>query len=123
MLNLKILRNNIKGLSDDTRLRIVNILHKRELTVKGISAVLKIKQPSVSKHLVRLRLLGMVTDRRDGNRVYYSINKNKDSCQRKIIEFIVGEFNNLDFFKEDIENRDNMEYGKKEEKDEERVIM
>ena len=52
-MNLKTLRQILKACADDTRLRILNILKEKELTVKEICATLKISQPMISKHLTR----------------------------------------------------------------------
>jgi ArsR family transcriptional regulator len=62
-----------KALADSNRLRIVNILSQRELCVCDIQSVLGLSQPFVSRHLAYLRRSGLVRDRRDGARVYYSL--------------------------------------------------
>lgn len=98
---LKLLRQIFKACADDTRLRIINVLAERELTVKDICAVLKIRQPTVSKHLMRLRLLKLVFDRRKGNLVFYRLNKNPDFSQHRITDFIVSQFRTTKTFASD----------------------
>ena len=98
-MNLKRLRQILKAYADDKRLRIVNILMRNKLTVNEICFILEAKQPTISKHLVRLRLLGIVIDERKGNRVFYSSNINSE--QGKIIRLILDYFKDLDAFKED----------------------
>ena len=100
-MTLKRLRQILKALADDTRLRIVNILMHRELTVNEICSILRINQPTISKHLVRLRLLGIVFDKRVKNYVYYSLNLNAD--EGKIIRFITSTFKDLNTFEKDEE--------------------
>ncbi|MFC1674950.1 ArsR/SmtB family transcription factor [Candidatus Omnitrophota bacterium] len=99
MTNVRQLRQVLKALGDDTRLRMVNILQYGELTVKDICGILGIKQPTASKHLVRLRLLRIVRDRRSGNRVHYALNP--DSLQERTVKLILTKFKGLEGFKKD----------------------
>ncbi len=99
MVTVKQLRQVLKVLAEDTRLRIINLLGKRELTVSSICDILEISQPTVSKHLVRLRLLKVVKDKRVGNFVYYRLNLESD--QNQIIKFILKNFGNLEKFQKD----------------------
>lgn len=100
------LKQTLKVLADDTRLRAINVLKDREMTVKEICSTLGVSQPSISKHLVKLRLLGVVVDRRVGNRVYYSLNKHQNSEQMKIVYFLISEIECAKAFKEDTEELD-----------------
>ena len=100
-MNLKGLRQIFKALGDDTRLRIVNILLHEELTVTDICSVLTLNQPSVSKHLVTLKFLKIVNDRRKGNCIYYSLSDG--SAARRIINFVLDEFYAIEVFKTDKE--------------------
>lgn len=47
--------NLFKTLSDENRLRIINLLRKGELCVCEIEAILDTTQSNVSRHLTRLR--------------------------------------------------------------------
>lgn len=100
-MDLKTLRQIFKSCGDDTRLRIINIIGDTELTVKDICCLLDINQPTVSKHLTRLRLVKVVVDRREGNLVYYSLNKNKETPQGKVNSFINKEFASVELFLKD----------------------
>jgi DNA-binding transcriptional ArsR family regulator len=64
-----------KAFSDPTRLRILQSLTRSELTVNDIVAEIGLSQPTVSRHLGILRDAGVVVDRRDGQYIYYSLNK------------------------------------------------
>jgi ArsR family transcriptional regulator, arsenate/arsenite/antimonite-responsive transcriptional repressor len=59
------------GLSDRTRLRIVNLLLHGELCGCDVQYVLGASQSAVSRHLNYLKRAGLVVDRRAGYRVYY----------------------------------------------------
>ncbi|MCX6677980.1 MAG: metalloregulator ArsR/SmtB family transcription factor [Methanothrix sp.] len=62
-----------KALSDETRLRLVVLLHKRELCVCQIEAALGISQTKASRHLAILRRVGLLKSRRNGLWVYYTL--------------------------------------------------
>ena len=98
-MTLKRLRQTLKALAEDTRLRIVNILKFKELTVNEMCSILRVNQPTISKHLVRLRLLGIVIDRRVKNFVYYSLNF--DAEQGKIVKFLTSAFEDVNTFGKD----------------------
>lgn len=62
----------LKLLADDTRLRIIwNLLHG-EHSVNELADHLSMQAAAVSHHLAKLRLAGVVTTRREGNRIYYA---------------------------------------------------
>jgi len=63
----------LKAAGEPTRLRILNLLRERSLCVCDLQAGLEIPQPTVSRHLAALRNAGLVTDRRVGSRVLYSL--------------------------------------------------
>lgn len=61
-----------KLLSDETRLRILLILSRKdELHVRALCDVLKQSQPAVSHHLALLRVAGLIDRRREGKHNYY----------------------------------------------------
>lgn len=65
-----------KCLADDTRLKaILLIADQQELCVCELVAALNLSQPKVSRHLAQLRQCGLLTDRKQNQWVYYSINK------------------------------------------------
>lgn len=67
------LKDYFCGLSDPTRLRIINLLLQRELCGCDIQRLLGVAQPLVSRHLVYLKRSGLVADRRAGFRVFYHL--------------------------------------------------
>jgi len=100
-LHLKNLRQTLKALADDTRLRIVHLLSHREMTVKEIGFVLEANQPFVSKHLTRLRLLHIVNDRRERNFIHYSLNT--QLAQGDIVLLLLPSFRHVGIFQEDVQ--------------------
>ena len=64
-----------QALSDYTRLRSIFLLVREgELCVCELTYALDIIQPKVSRHLALLREMGLVTDQRQGQWVYYRLN-------------------------------------------------
>ena len=70
---VKELREYYLTLSDTTRLRIVEQLARRELTVSEIARNLRTSQPLVSWHLHRLKQTGLVKMQRNGREVHCSL--------------------------------------------------
>lgn len=101
-MQIKILRQILKACSDDTRLRIINLLRHSELTVKQICNCLHITQTTISKHLAKLRSLKMVRDVRVGNSVFYSLNTDTEMAQGTIINFLLSRFAHIDTFVRDV---------------------
>jgi ArsR family transcriptional regulator len=64
-----------KAFSDKTRLEIIKLLAGKELTVNEIVDQIGLSQPTISRHLAILRGADIVIDRRDGQQVFYSLNK------------------------------------------------
>ena len=62
-----------KKLSDMTRIRIFWLLCHMEECVINISALLKISSPATSHHLRTLKEGNLITFRREGKEVYYSL--------------------------------------------------
>lgn len=63
------------ALSHETRLRcVVLLLDCDELCVCDLAEVFGAAQPHISRHLGQLRTLGLVSDRRQGQWIYYRVN-------------------------------------------------
>jgi len=58
-------------LSDSTRLRLLMLVDREELSVAELAAITQLAQPRVSTHLAKLKEAGLVSDRRDGVSVFY----------------------------------------------------
>jgi len=63
----------LKALSHEGRLLILCLIADAEKSVPEIEEAMGMPQASVSQQLARLRLDGIVTARRDGRSIYYSI--------------------------------------------------
>ena len=62
-----------KTLSHENRINILNAIAKFELNVQQIEQVTDIHQPTLSQQLTVLRKAKMVSTRRDGKQIFYSL--------------------------------------------------
>ncbi|MDC3423977.1 metalloregulator ArsR/SmtB family transcription factor [Aquibacillus sp. 3ASR75-11] len=69
---LFVISETFKALGDPTRIRILNLLFHKELSVNGIADALELKQTTVSHQLRFLKNLHLVKFRREGTTLYYS---------------------------------------------------
>jgi ArsR family transcriptional regulator, arsenate/arsenite/antimonite-responsive transcriptional repressor len=86
------LESYFKALGDSNRLRIMNLLLYRELCVCDIQALLDVPQPNVSRHLAYLKHSGLVLDRREGLRIYYRLNDEKDALRPAVFNLLRASF-------------------------------
>ncbi len=63
----------LKAAGDPTRLRLLNLLRLGCICVCDLQAVLRIPQPTVSRHLAALKHAGLVNNVRKGMRIIYSL--------------------------------------------------
>ncbi|MGB0793309.1 MAG: ArsR/SmtB family transcription factor [Opitutales bacterium] len=63
----------LKLLSDSTRVRILSLLAREELSVAELQEVLSMGQSRISSHLSLLRQGELVLDRRDGKKTFYTL--------------------------------------------------
>ncbi len=75
----------LRLLSDPTRVRLLGLLEREELTVAELSAVLSLAQPRVSTHLAKLKDAGLVRDRRAGVSAYYRFNTELDAGEVNLL--------------------------------------
>ena len=81
-----------KGLADQTRLRMLNLLFQGELCGCDIQHVLDLSQSNVSRHLNYLKRAGLVLDRRDGYRVFYRLRDARDPRRTPLFEYLRAVF-------------------------------
>ena len=75
----------LKVLADATRVRLLALLEREELTVAELSSITRLAQPRVSTHLARLKEAGLVRDRRAGVSAYYRFDEaGLDEAQRAL---------------------------------------
>ncbi|MCW5548208.1 MAG: metalloregulator ArsR/SmtB family transcription factor [Opitutaceae bacterium] len=65
--------DSLKILSDPTRLRVLALVSKEELSVAELQEILGMGQSRISSQLAQLRQAGLVSDRREGKNAFYSL--------------------------------------------------
>ena len=75
----------LKALAHEGRLMILCHLVSGEKSVTELEELLSARQAAVSQQLSRLRLEGLVSPRRDGKTIYYSL---CDDRSRRVIELV-----------------------------------
>jgi ArsR family transcriptional regulator len=75
------------ALSDETRLRIVDLLRGGEQCVCDLTSALDMGQSLLSFHLKALKDAGLVTDRREGRWAYYALSR---EAFKQLEEFVGG---------------------------------
>lgn len=63
----------LKSMAHEGRLFILCLLYVRERSVMELEQSLDLRQPAVSQQLARLRSDNLVSTRRDGKMIYYSL--------------------------------------------------
>lgn len=76
-MELKKLADALKALGDPTRLKIVALLNVRDCCVCELVPIFNISQPAISRHMSRLKSEQLVTEKRKGQWVFYSLNRNQ----------------------------------------------
>jgi ArsR family transcriptional regulator len=99
--DMRDLEQFFKGLADQTRLRIINLLIHGELCVCDIQYVLESSQSNVSRHLTYLRNSGLVLDRREGTRMYYRLAEPSERVRKLLFTFLRDAFQSSEALEED----------------------
>ncbi|HEY8585736.1 MAG TPA: metalloregulator ArsR/SmtB family transcription factor [Rhodanobacter sp.] len=84
-MDLATMSSVLRLLADPTRVRLLALLEKEELTVAELAAVLHLAQPRVSTHLAKLKEAGLVRDRRAGVSAYYRANNEGDEPRNSLL--------------------------------------
>ena len=80
---------SLRALSDQTRLRIVALLEKDELSVNELQEVTRLGQSRISTHLGLLADCALVKSRREGKRTFYRLNPQADSVASEFIQLAI----------------------------------
>ncbi len=76
---------SLKAMSHPLRLKILCTLGDQELSVQEIVEIVGTSQSNISQHLAILRDKGIITSRKDANRVYYRVG---DTRTLRLIEMM-----------------------------------
>ncbi|WP_217588398.1 metalloregulator ArsR/SmtB family transcription factor [Lentibacillus saliphilus] len=80
-----------KTLGDKTRIRIIALLKNGPLHGQAIAGKLKLKAPTISHHIAKLKDIDVIYQRRDKNTIYFHLNERKLEQMSTAINRIGGE--------------------------------
>lgn len=63
-----------KALADPTRREILHLLRKEEMSAGDVAARFDMTRPTMSHHFAVLKEAGLVSSRREGQTIWYSLN-------------------------------------------------
>ncbi len=67
----------LKAIANETRLKMLRLLSKREMCVCELTVALDLTQPTASHHLNILENIRLIKDRKEGKWVFYSVDNTK----------------------------------------------
>jgi ArsR family transcriptional regulator len=94
----------LKILSDPTRLRLLALLIREELSVAELQEILGMGQSRISSQLAQLRTVNLVTDRREGKNAFYSFRGNLPGKLLALVKAAIDSVGELPIMTEDREN-------------------
>lgn len=98
--------DHLKILSDPTRLRLLALLLREELAVAELQEVLNMGQSRISSQLAQLRQAGLVADRREGKKAFYSLRPDLPAPQIGLLRAAIDAVAALPEIGEDTESLD-----------------
>jgi ArsR family transcriptional regulator len=98
--------DTLKILSDPTRLRLVALVMREELSVAELQEILGMGQSRISSQLALLRQASLVADRRDGKKAFYSLRAQLPAGQLALLKAAVESVAATDVIAEDSRHLD-----------------
>ena len=100
---MKDLEKIFKALADRNRIRILKLLRRRPMCVCELAPILEIAQPSVSRHLKKLKAAGIVGDEQDGLWTNYYLNREAAEPGKTLLQNLHAWLNDDPIIKSDLE--------------------
>ncbi len=79
----------LRALSDPTRLRIIALLEREELSVNELQEITRMGQSRISTHLGLLQEAGLLESRREGKRTFYKLQGAADGTALEFIQLAI----------------------------------
>jgi ubiquinone/menaquinone biosynthesis C-methylase UbiE/DNA-binding transcriptional ArsR family regulator len=96
----------LKILSDPTRLRLLALVMREELSVAELQEILGMGQSRISSQLALLRTVNLVADRREGKNAFYSLRAGLPAKTLALIRAAIESVGDLPVMADDRENLD-----------------
>jgi len=102
------LSETLRVLGDETRLRILNLLSKRELCLCVIKEVLGLMQPNASKHISKLKALGVIECQKSSQWCFFRIRAGFREKYAALYACLENEWASGKRYAEDLERLENL---------------
>ncbi len=96
--------DTLKTLSDPTRLRLLALVSREELSVAELQEILGMGQSRISSQLAQLRQANLVSDRREGKKAFYSLRSDLDPRTADLLRSALAAMHDNPSLGEDREN-------------------
>jgi ubiquinone/menaquinone biosynthesis C-methylase UbiE len=83
------LLRSLRALSDATRLRILALLEKEELSVQELQEITRLGQSRISTHLGLLQKSGLLQSRREGKHIFYRLNREAEGAAGEFMSLAI----------------------------------
>jgi ArsR family transcriptional regulator len=80
---------SLRALADPTRLRLLCLLEKEELSVHELQEITRLGQSRISTHLGLLQEAGLLQSRREGKRTFYRVHAEAAASARELLPLAV----------------------------------
>ncbi len=92
----------LKILSDENRLRILNLLKDYSLCVGEIQTILNISQSNTSRHLEKMKTSGLITNYKKAQWIYYQLPDGQLDKYPFIKQLLYEDIKDISVFEEDL---------------------
>src|SRR3954468_11494478 len=92
---------SLRALADPTRMRLVALLERDELSVNELQEITRLGQSRISTHLGLLNESGLTQSRRDGKRTFYKLTDKPDGPMREVLQIAIKGAKETDEFSGD----------------------
>ena len=92
---------SLRVLADATRIRLVELLARDELSVNEMPEITHMGQSRISTHLGLLQKHGLLSSRREGKRVFYKLLDLKKGTDKSLLDITLEGARGLEEFESD----------------------
>jgi ArsR family transcriptional regulator len=97
---------SLRLIADPTRLRILNLLRREDLSVVELQDILGMGQSRISSQLSQLRLAKLVTDRRSGKNIIYTFGNDSTAIDDRLLQALDLAMSDIDEIADDCSSLD-----------------
>ena len=97
---------SLRLIADPTRLRILNLLRRENLSVVELQDILGMGQSRISSQLSQLRLAKLVTDRRSGKNIIYTFGNDTAEIDERLLQALDLAMSDIDEIADDCASLD-----------------